>query len=88
MMGKPVIGGDIPAAREVIADGQDGYLVRQDPGELAAKICLLLDDPPLRERMGQQGKRKVLDRYSWDRLVERTEQIYAQVQSEHKQAKR
>lgn len=86
MMDKPVIGGDIPAIREVIADGVDGYVVRQEPAAIAAKICALLADSPLRRQMGERGKAKVLSHYTWDKLVERTQQVYTQVLAEHKGA--
>jgi glycosyltransferase involved in cell wall biosynthesis len=78
-LGKPVIAGDIPATREVISDTNDGYLVRPDPSELAARICALLSDPSLRERMGRAGREKVHARYTWGRLAECTEQVYRHV---------
>ena len=80
--GKPVIAGDIPATREIISNGSDGYLVRPDPSELAGRICTLLGDPALRERMGQAGGAKVQAKYTWERLAERTEQVYHHVVSD------
>jgi glycosyltransferase involved in cell wall biosynthesis len=76
MLGKPVIGGDIPALREVISDGEDGYLVSQDPAAVGARICSLLGDPALRQRMGEQGRDKVLRSYTWDRLAQHTLDVY------------
>lgn len=76
MMGRPVIGGDIPAVREVVCDGADGYLVGPDPSQVAARICALLQDPDLRQRMGQTGRAKVLANYTWERLAVRTEEVY------------
>ncbi len=75
-MGKPVIAADIPATREVVSDGVDGYLVPPDPLELAGKICALLAEPSLRQRMGEAGSEKVLAKYTWERLAECTEQVY------------
>jgi glycosyltransferase involved in cell wall biosynthesis len=37
IMKKPVIGGDIPAIRDVIDDGLNGFLVQQDAGQMAEK---------------------------------------------------
>ena len=81
--GKPVIAADIPATREIISNGSDGYLVRPDPSDLAGRICTLLGDPALRERMGQAGRAKVQDKYTWERLAERTEQVYHHVLQVH-----
>jgi glycosyltransferase involved in cell wall biosynthesis len=74
--GKPVIGCDIPAVAEVIDDGVDGCLVAQEPAEIAERILDLLTDASRATRMGDAGKRKVEERYTWRMLAERTEQAY------------
>ena len=78
-LGKPVIGADIPALREVIADGQDGLLVQQVAGAIADGLMALLDDPTRAAAMGQRGREKVAARYSWARLAQLTESVYQQV---------
>jgi glycosyltransferase involved in cell wall biosynthesis len=55
--GKPCIGSRVDAAREVIADGETGFLVDpSDERELADCINLLLRDAALRKEMGQAGR--------------------------------
>jgi glycosyltransferase involved in cell wall biosynthesis len=76
LMGKPVIGGDIPAVREVIADGMDGFLVPPDPAQIADRIGALLADPALAARMGDAGRRKSLANFTWDRLAAKTLAVY------------
>jgi glycosyltransferase involved in cell wall biosynthesis len=78
-MGRPVVGGDIPAVREVIADGDDGFLVPQDPRMIADRLRTLLDDAGLRARMGERGRAKVEARWTWARLAERTLDVYRSV---------
>ncbi|MBM4434066.1 MAG: glycosyltransferase family 4 protein [Chloroflexi bacterium] len=73
---RPVIGGDIPPLREVIAHGVDGLLVRQRPEEVADAIVRLLDDPALRAAMGRSGLAKVRQRWDWDRVIDRVESAY------------
>jgi len=73
---KPVIGCNIPAVSEVIADGVDGCLVSQTPEEIAENICELLLNPSQAEQMGQAGKQKVDTHYNWEALAEQTEQVY------------
>jgi glycosyltransferase involved in cell wall biosynthesis len=77
--GKPVIGGRIPPIAEVIDEGTDGLLSTQDTGELARSLLLLLGSPAEAARLGEAGRRKVLERYGWDRLAERTLGIYRSV---------
>ncbi|MDX2097414.1 MAG: glycosyltransferase family 4 protein [Leptolyngbyaceae cyanobacterium bins.59] len=74
--GKPVVGGRIPAIRDVVEEGVDGYLVAQDPAEIADRLCQLLQNPTQAAAMGAAGRQKVNDRYSWERLAAQTEQVY------------
>ncbi|MDI6840229.1 MAG: glycosyltransferase family 4 protein [bacterium] len=78
-MGKPVIGGDIPVLREIICDGVDGLLVRQEPKSIADAIIKLLKDKNLREKMGKLGKEKVDRYFTWDKIITETENLYKQL---------
>jgi glycosyltransferase involved in cell wall biosynthesis len=77
--GKPVIGGKAPAIADVITDGKDGFLVSQDPAEIADRILYLLDHPTEAAAMGQAGKAKVEAKYTWPKLAEKTMQVYRHV---------
>ena len=79
IMGKPVIGGDIPAIRDVIDDGVNGLVVKQDPYRIAEKIIELMSQASLREKMGNAGRQKVLERYTWEKLALKTELAYRKV---------
>jgi glycosyltransferase involved in cell wall biosynthesis len=75
---KPAIGCAIPAVRDVINDGVDGALVAPgDVGGLARRIIELLDDPQRAAAMGRSGHEKAVRRYSWPRVVDDLETIYA-----------
>ncbi|MCL4466764.1 MAG: glycosyltransferase family 4 protein [Chloroflexi bacterium] len=76
LCGKPVVGGDIPTLRDVIADGSDGFCVPQRPEAIAGALLRLLDDPALRARLGEAGRRKVADRFNWDEVVRQHEALY------------
>ncbi len=79
IMKKPVIGGNIPAIRDVIDHGVNGFLVQQDAAEIADQICQLLEDTLLREKMGAAGHQKVLENYTWEKLTKKMEAAYQQV---------
>jgi glycosyltransferase involved in cell wall biosynthesis len=74
--GKPVVGGRIGPVASVVDDGRDGLLSSQDPHELAEKICWLLGQPALAAAMGERGRRKVAERYTWPRLAQKTLRVY------------
>ena len=81
--GKPVIGANIPAVAEVIDDGVNGYLVSPIPDEIAEKISYLLNHPAIAYQLGQAGRQKVIEKYSWDKLAQKTEEIYTTVLTGH-----
>ena len=80
---KPVIGGDIPPLREVIAHGTDGVLVQQKVEDIAGAVAALLDDTELRRTMGRAGAAKLAERWDWDKVMDRVEDSYARALSSH-----
>lgn len=76
-MGKPVIGTKVGGIPEIIEDGANGFLVEpRNPRQLAEKILALLCDESMRDRMGQNGRQIVHERFSIQRTVRATEQVY------------
>ena len=79
--GLPIIAtrkGGIP---EVVRDDFNGLLLRQpdDAAELAEKITGLLNDAPLRQRLGQQGRDWVRADFSWEKIARTLEEFYDEV---------
>jgi glycosyltransferase involved in cell wall biosynthesis len=65
--GVPVVATTGGALPEVVGtDGETGLLVPpNDPGALAGAITRLLDDAPLRARLGSAGRERVINRFTW-----------------------
>jgi glycosyltransferase involved in cell wall biosynthesis len=64
----------------VIAEGKDGLLVPyQDKDALARAIIALLANRELRGEMGERGRRKALQRYTWDIVADRFREVYVRV---------
>ena len=79
--GLPVIATRMGGIPEVVRDGETGLLLEQkdDAGELAAKILLLLRDQQLRKRLGQQGREWVRNNFSWEKIAQTLEGVYNEV---------
>jgi glycosyltransferase involved in cell wall biosynthesis len=77
--GKPVIGANIPAISEVIDDQTNGYLIPPQAEAIANRICYILDNPAIARQLGQAGQTKTWQQYSWEKLAQKTEEIYTQV---------
>ena len=59
--GKPVVAGRAGGAPEAVVDGETGLLIDGDRvGEVAAAVIRLLTDRPYAERLGRQGRERVL----------------------------
>jgi glycosyltransferase involved in cell wall biosynthesis len=75
--GRPVVATRVGGVPDVIRDGVDGFLV--EPGavdDLADRLARLAREPTLRDRMGEQGRKRVLERYSVNRLVDEVDLLY------------
>jgi len=70
--GKPVIGARSGGIPDAIEDGVTGYMITPDDvPEFAERAVALLSDPELCARMGDAGRRRVLDGFTWDRVHDR-----------------
>jgi D-inositol-3-phosphate glycosyltransferase len=85
--GRPVIGSAVGGLTYTIADGVTGVLVPpRDPSALAARLIELARHPALGERMGRAARARVEREFTWERVAERTDQLYRAVMEEHRAA--
>jgi len=76
--GVPVVATPVGGIRETVVDGKTGLLVPTgDPAALAAAIRRLLEDRPGAEAMAAEAKRRVRERFSVERMLEKTLRLYA-----------
>ena len=74
---RPVVATDVGGAREAIAEGETGYLVRSGDDEtMAARIIELLRAPAKARAMGERGRRIVEQKFSAQVQLERTQELY------------
>ncbi|HVP22227.1 MAG TPA: glycosyltransferase family 4 protein, partial [Anaerolineaceae bacterium] len=73
---KPVIGCNIPAVAEVVQDGENGIITSQEPAQIAEDIIQLLSNPGDAFRMGEAGKKKVEQNFSWPAIAQKIEDVY------------
>ena len=77
--GVPQVAGASGGAVDAVADGETGVVVRRpdDPGAVAAALAALLDDPALRSLAGRAARRRVEERFGYDRLAAVLDQALA-----------
>ncbi|HEV8265503.1 MAG TPA: glycosyltransferase family 4 protein [Gemmatimonadales bacterium] len=75
--GTPVIASRIGGITDIVEDGRSGLLVPPgDAGALAAALRRLLEDRDLARRLGDAGRRRVREQFSWDAITARWEAVY------------
>jgi glycosyltransferase involved in cell wall biosynthesis len=77
MYEKPIIAAKIPPLEELTENGAGGFLVTPIPTEIADKIRILIQSPDLRQRMGEWGKNKVLENYTWEIISNKLNRLYS-----------
>lgn len=74
---RPVVAFDVDGAREVCRDGETGFLVRAgDAAGVAAAVIRLLRDRALASKLGQQGRERVRQEFSQERMVQQIVEVY------------
>ena len=75
--GLPVVATDVGGAREAIAEGETGYVVPAGNDEkLAERIIDLLNERDRARSMGERGKVIVAEKFSCDRHLQNTLELY------------
>jgi glycosyltransferase involved in cell wall biosynthesis len=71
MHGVPVVASRIGGMPYIVKDGETGLLVDADnPKTLATAICHLLGDESRARRMGEAGRKRALEHFTWDRTAD------------------
>ena len=82
LAGNAVVASDVGSTAEAVRNGETGLLVPPgDPATLAGAIRRLLADDGLRRRLGEQGRRLVLERFTAEHMTHGFESLYHQLLS-------
>lgn len=68
--GRACIGTDVPGIREDVMHLRNGYLCGTGPESISAAIREVLSSESLRQEIGAQARKYILERYSLDRVFE------------------
>ncbi len=78
-MGRSIVASRIGGLSDLVADGKTGLLVApNDAQALCEAIRRLLDDADLRERMGAQGRQRVIE-FQAETVIPGIEQVYQEI---------
>lgn len=75
--GLPVVATDVGGVADVVAEGENGFLVSSgDAAALAKRIGDLIEDPSLGRRMGEAGRRRARTAFSPGSMADRVAELY------------
>jgi phosphatidylinositol alpha-1,6-mannosyltransferase len=78
--GKPSIGGASGGVPEAVEDGRTGLLVDgRDADSVAAAIARLAEAPQLRRQLGEAGRRRVVEHFTWARAAATVREVHDQI---------
>lgn len=78
--GIPVIASNFPLWRQIVEENECGLCVDPlDPKAIAAAIDHLVENPQLARRMGENGRRAVIERFNWASEQRKLLQFYEEI---------
>ena len=78
-LGMPAVLSDLPPSRPFVGDGVRALMVPPDDySAYADAIVRLLNDPELCWKMGREGRRRVEEKYNWDRESQKLIDLYSE----------
>jgi len=81
--GRPIVTTDVPGCREVVKDGENGFLVPvKNSKKLSKAIQKLINDPELLSTMGKKGRLMAEREFSIEQVVNKTLEIYSKIGSD------
>jgi glycosyltransferase involved in cell wall biosynthesis len=79
-LGKPVVATECGGNRELVEEGETGYLIAGgDTDTLTRHVLNLLDDPVLSARLGESGRSRIRDSFSLERMTQSYARLYRRV---------
>ena len=76
--GLPVVASNFPLWKEIVEGNECGLTVDPlDPKEIAHAIEYLINHPDETHRMGENGRRAVLEKYNWETEGKKLLAVYA-----------
>ncbi|MBI1974789.1 MAG: glycosyltransferase [Parcubacteria group bacterium] len=72
---RPVVASNMGEMSRIIKHDYNGFLVSENPQEIARYLVLLSQDKNLRKRIGRAARKDVINFFNWERAAKQTEEV-------------
>lgn len=77
LAGLPVVATDAGGNGELIIDGETGFICpKNDPGALASRIRMLLENRQIAKRIGNAANKRIIKNFGLEKMKNETQEIY------------
>ena len=73
--GLPILATAVNGVSELVQEGENGFVIDQEPRGIAERLGRLADDPELRERLGSAARRSAL-RFGRETMIAKHHELY------------
>ncbi len=81
--GLPIITTDQGCIKEMVIDGENGFIIeKKNPEQIAEKIIYLLKNEKVRREMGKKSRERFLKYYTKDRFIDGLSRVFDEVLAE------
>jgi glycosyltransferase involved in cell wall biosynthesis len=74
--GLPILATAVSGVRELVRDGENGFIITAEPHVIAQRLRELAADASLRARLGRAARESALQ-FSWEKMVSSHHELYA-----------
>ncbi|MFH1770947.1 MAG: glycosyltransferase family 4 protein [archaeon] len=78
--GKPVVTTIAGGTTDIVEDGVNGFLVKpKRPKDFADRVVRLVEDEKLRQKFGENGRKKAVDQFIWSKIADKYLKTYEKI---------
>lgn len=78
--GLPIVGTSVGGITDFLKDGETGLFCNpKDPESVADKIVMLIENDELRNKLAENGRKLVEEKYNWDKIAKEFENVYSRI---------
>ncbi len=79
--GLPILATPVSGVRELVRDGENGFLIGRDSAGIAESLRKLGEDAALRKKLGQAARESALA-FSWEQMVAKHHRLYRAISAQ------